>query len=73
MVNGDEIEIFGPPSEMKALYGKGVYFVEEVIDEMYDDKNKLIDSAPHPKQILKIKFKNKVNAGFIMRKKEIAK
>lgn len=69
-VIGDEIEIFGPARDMRNLYGKGTYFIIETIEEMYDEKGNQIESAPHPKQMIKIKFKNKVKPGFIMRKKE---
>ncbi len=69
-VKGDKIEIFGPVREMFDLYENGVFFVEEIVDEMYDENNNIIESAPHPKQIIKIKLKNIVKPGFIMRKRE---
>lgn len=68
-VVGDEIETFGPAREMRNLYGSSVYYIKEKIDEMYDDNGNLIKAAPHPKQMIKVKFKNRVAPGFIMRKK----
>lgn len=69
-VKGDRIEIFGPVREMRKLYGNDVFYVEETLDEMYDEKDNIIDSAPHPKQIIKIKLNNIVKPGFIIRKRE---
>lgn len=69
-VKGDRIEIFGPVQEMFDLYGNDVFFVEETIDEMYDQNDNIIESAPHPKQIIKIKLSNIVKPGFMMRKRE---
>ena len=57
---GDTIEIFGPRTE----------FYEETITEMYDEEGNAVTSAPHPQQVLKIKFKRKPEVNFIMRKKK---
>ena len=54
---GDEIEIFGPNTELFKIK------VNEIIDE---EGNK-IDVARHPKQILKIKIDKNVNKYDIMR------
>ena len=54
---GDEIEIFGPNTELFRIK------VNEIIDE---EGNK-IDVARHPKQILKIKIDKNVNKYDIMR------
>lgn len=67
---GDIIEIFGPIQEMKSIYGDDVYFIEEEVDEMYDENDNPIESAPHPKQIVKIKLNRRVGPGFILRKRE---
>lgn|SRR5574344_180977 len=47
---GDVVEIFGPNIETFTL----------TIDEIYDENNELIDVVRHPKQIVKIRIKNKV-------------
>lgn len=57
---GDTVEIFGPR----------VPFYEEVITEMFDEEGNPVDSAPHPQQILQIRFKNKPEEDFIIRKKK---
>lgn len=57
---GDTIEIFGPRTE----------FYEETITEMYDEEGNAVSSAPHPQQVLKIKFNRKPEVNFIMRKKK---
>ncbi len=57
---GDTIEVFGPFTP---------YF-EEIISEMYDEEGTPVESAPHPQQILKIRFKNPPKEGFILRKKK---
>ena len=57
---GDTIEIFGPRTE----------FYEETITEMYDEEGNAVSSAPHPQQVLKIKFKRKPEVNFIMRNKK---
>lgn len=57
---GDTIEIFGPRTE----------YYEEMINEMYDEEGNSIESAPHPQQVLKIKFNRKPDINFIMRKKK---
>lgn len=57
---GDTVEIFGPRTE----------FYEEKITEMYDAEGNSILSAPHPQQILKIKFTRVPNVNFIIRKKK---
>ena len=57
---GDTIEIFGPKTE----------FYEETITEMYDEEGNAVESAPHPQQVLKIKFSRNPGIDFIMRKKK---
>lgn len=57
---GDIIEIFGPYTE----------YYEEEIKEMYNEEGEPIDEAPHPQQILKIKFDRAPKENFIMRKKK---
>jgi len=57
---GDVIEVFGPRTE----------YYEETIAEMYDEEMNPIESAPHPQQILKIRFNRKPEKDFIMRKKK---
>ena len=57
---GDVIEVFGPYTP----------FYEEKINEMYDEEGTPIVSAPHPQQILKIRFDQPPKEGFILRKKK---
>lgn len=57
---GDTVEIFGPYSP----------YYEEVITEMYDEDGNAVESAPHPQQKLKIRFKRTPGEGFIMRKRK---
>lgn len=57
---GDTIEIFGPMTP----------YYEEVIEEMYDEEGNPVESAPHPQQILKIRFRRVPEENFIMRKKK---
>lgn len=57
---GDAIEIFGP----------GTPYYEEIISEMYDEEGNPVQSAPHPQQKLRIRFKRVPGYGFIMRKKK---
>ncbi len=57
---GDVVEIFGPHTP----------YYEEVIEEMYDEEGNPVESAPHPQQILKIRFKRTPGCDFIMRKKK---
>lgn len=57
---GDEIEIFGPGTP---------YYVETITD-MTDEEGKPIESAPHPQQVLRIKFNRQPGEHFIMRKKK---
>ena len=57
---GDVIEIFGPRTE----------YYEEIITEMYDEEGNAVQSAPHPRQVLKIKFVRNPGVDFIMRKKK---
>jgi putative protease len=45
-------------------------YYEEVIEEMYDEEGNPVESAPHPQQILKIRFKRVPEENFIMRKKK---
>ena len=57
---GDTVEIFGPHTG----------FWEEKITEMYDEEGEPVSSAPHPQQILKIRFRRTPGEGFIIRKKK---
>ena len=57
---GDTVEIFGPHTP----------YYEETIHEMYDEEGNAIESAPHPQQILRIRFERTPEEGFIMRKKK---
>ena len=57
---GDTVEIFGPHSP----------YYEEVIEEMYDEEGNAVMSAPHPQQILRIRFKKTPGKDFIIRKKK---
>ncbi|MBE6027038.1 MAG: U32 family peptidase [Clostridiales bacterium] len=57
---GDTVEIFGPRTP----------FWEETVTEMYDEEGEPVQSAPHPQQILIIRFKRIPPEGFIMRKKK---
>lgn len=57
---GDTVEIFGPR----------IPYYEEVITEMYDEELQPVMSAPHPQQILKIRFARTPGRDFIMRKKK---
>ncbi|WP_290060063.1 peptidase U32 family protein [Paraclostridium bifermentans] len=55
---GDEIEIIGPYKE--TMYGK--------ILEMYNEENEPIESAPHAKQIVKMKLDIPVEEHYMLRK-----
>jgi putative protease len=57
---GDTIEIFGPRTP----------YYEEIIQEMYNEEGEPVQSAPHPQQILKIRFNRVPGENFIMRKKK---
>lgn len=57
---GDTIEIFGP----------GTAYYTEVIKEMTDEEGNPIESAPHPQQVLRIRFDRKPKENFILRKKK---
>lgn len=57
---GDEIEIFGP----------GTPYYTEVIKDMTDEEGNHIESAPHPQQVLRIKFDRQPKEHFILRKKK---
>ena len=58
---GDTVEIFGPRTP----------YYEEVITEMYNEEGEPVESAPHPQQILRIRFKRIPEEGFIIRKKKL--
>ncbi|KGJ49749.1 peptidase U32 [Clostridium sp. NCR] len=58
MFVGDEIEIIGPYKE--TMYGK--------ILEMYNEDNEPIESAPHAKQIVKMKLDIPVEEHYMLRK-----
>ena len=57
---GDTVEVFGPYTA----------YYEETINEMYDEECNAIESAPHPQQILRIRFKRIPEEGFILRKRK---
>ena len=57
---GDTVEIFGLRTP----------FWEETVTEMYNEEGEPVQSAPHPQQILKIRFRKSPPEGFIMRKKK---
>ena len=57
---GDTVEIFGPYT----------LYYEETIREMYDEEGNPVESAPHPQQILRIRFERIPEEGFILRKKK---
>ena len=57
---GDIVEIFGPYTP----------YYEETIREMYDEEGNPVQSAPHPQQILRIRFERIPEEGFILRKKK---
>jgi len=57
---GETVEVFGPYTP----------YYEETINEMYDEEGNPIESAPHPQQILRIRFSRVPEPGFIMRKKK---
>lgn len=60
MLEGDEIEIFGPAPG----------FVKQKISEMYDfTTGERLISAPHPKQLLKMKMETPVSENYILRKR----
>jgi putative protease len=58
---GDTVEIFGPRTP----------YYEEVIKEMYNEEGESVESAPHPQQILRIRFDRTPEEGFIIRKKKM--
>ena len=60
MVVGDRIEVFGP--------GPGFFYqkIEEIIDA---ETGVRIDEAPHPKQMLKIRFDEEVGEEYMLRKR----
>ncbi len=61
MFLGDEIEVFGP----------GERFFVQSLDDMRDAETKeLLESAPHPQQMLLIKMDKPVKAGYMLRKKK---
>ena len=60
MVTGDEIEVFGP----------GMDSFTQILEEMRDEEDNPVDSAPHPQQILKIKMKRPAARNYMLRKKK---
>jgi putative protease len=58
MFVGNQIEIIGPRKE--TIYTK--------IDKMWNEKGEEIEVAPHPRQIIKIKFDACVKENYILRK-----
>lgn len=58
MIVGDEIEIISPQRE---------YFSQK-IEKLWDEKGNLIDTAPHPQEIIKMKMEQPVSSWDILRK-----
>ncbi len=58
MFLGDEIEIIGPNKNM----------FKQVITEMIDDEGRIIESAPHPQQQIKMKMSKPVSKYDILRR-----
>ena len=56
---GDEIEIFGPNSNI----------IDITIDKIWDEDDNLIDIVRHPRQIVKLKIDEKVNKYNMIRRK----
>lgn len=57
---GDEIEIFG----------KSINYFTTTVQEMFDEDDALISSAPHPKQLVKLKLPSGTEKGFMLRKRK---
>ncbi|MEE3362471.1 MAG: U32 family peptidase [Anaerovoracaceae bacterium] len=60
MLEGDEVEIFGP----------GAPFFTQKITGMRNEEGELIDAAPHPQQRVTMKTDRPVAPGYIIRKKK---
>lgn len=58
MTVGDEIEVIGPYTE--TMYTK--------IEKMYDESGEEIESAPHPRQIVKLKLGINVEKDYMLRR-----
>lgn len=58
MVIGDEIEIIGPYT----------HTIETKIEEMYNEEGEAIETAPHPRQLVKMKLPKGVGRNFMLRK-----
>lgn len=58
MKKGQEIEVFGPKNES----------FRQIIEEMYDDAGEMIEVAPHPQQIVKMKMAKPVEPYTILRR-----
>lgn len=56
---GEEIEIIGP----------NYFSLNMAIKELFDEKGRHIESAPHPKQIIRFPVSQKLEKNFILRKK----
>jgi putative protease len=56
---GDMVEIFGPNIDPITI----------TINEIYNEKNELIDVVRHPRQIVKIKVKERLLPYYLIRKK----
>ncbi len=44
--------------------------IECTVEAIYDEDGALMESAPHPKQQLKVKFSEQLTEGMIIRRKE---
>lgn len=57
---GDEIEVFGPDCDTFAMQ----------LSYMHNEEDEPIESAPHPQQILRIKFPKKVKKNYMLCKRK---
>lgn len=55
---GDQVEIIGPHREV----------IQAIIEEMWDEEGNLIEVAPHPKQIIKLKLNHPTAPFYLIRK-----
>ena len=61
MTVGEEIEIFGPDID---------YFTQNITAMMDAESGEILESAPHPQQLLKMKMDHPVKPHYILRKKK---